>query len=459
MLRTVSTHHASSRVSARDLLAYAVPATGVAFHLFFIQFYFLKFATDVLLAAPAVIGVLMGLSRVWDAVSDPLVGYWSDGTRSRLGRRRPWMLAGIPLLAVFTLMVWSPPERLGGAGLVIWTAVALFGFYTAFTFYTVPHTALGAELSDDHHERTRVFGAQRIAFVLGMLIAFVAIGWAGESADPRRAVVVVAVATALLGSLALLPAPALLAERPEHRGRGAATAWAALRDVLRNPHARLLLAAWFVEGLGFGVLGVLAPFFAEYVMHRNDLIAVLPAFFVVAGVISIPAWIALSRRMGKRKVWLVAMVGQAVCFGATLLLDPDDIAAICILLAGAGMSNACGGAIGLSMLADVVDADEIATGERKEGAYFAAWGFALKLAVGTIVAGVGFALELSGFVPNAAQPPATVLMLRLLFAGTPVVAAVLAFGLMWRFRLDAREHARLREEIRRRAHAATSPDR
>ena len=88
MLRTVSTLHPSGRVSARDLLAYAAPATGVAFHLFFIQFYFLKFATDVLLAAPAVIGLLMGLSRVWDAVSDPLVGYWSDGTRSRLGRRR-----------------------------------------------------------------------------------------------------------------------------------------------------------------------------------------------------------------------------------------------------------------------------------------------------------------------------------------------------------------------------------
>jgi GPH family glycoside/pentoside/hexuronide:cation symporter len=440
----------SGRLPTRDLLAYALPAAGSALPLFFVQFYFLKFATDVLMAAPGVIGLLLGISRVWEAVSDPLVGYWSDGTRSRLGRRRPWMLAGIPLLALFTLMVWSPPVWLTGGGLLVWTGVALFGFYTAFTVYTVPHTALGAELTGDHHDRTRVFGAHRIAFILGMLLAFVAIGWVSESEDPRRAVLVVAVATVVVASLLLLASPALISERPDHRGRGAASAWAALRDVLRNRYARLLLSAWFVEGLGFGVLGVLAPFFAEYVMDRTDLIAVLPAFFVVAGVVSIPGWIALSRRVGKRVVWLVAMVGQAVCFGGTFVLDPDDVAATCILLAGAGMSNACGGAIGASMLADVVDYDELASGERKEGAYFAAWAFALKLAIGVIVAGVGFALEASGFVPNAEQPPQAILMLRLLFAGMPVAAAIAAFALMWNFRLDAHEHARLREEIARR---------
>jgi GPH family glycoside/pentoside/hexuronide:cation symporter len=176
MLRRVAAHLPSGRVRAGALVAYAVPAAGAAFHLFFIQFYFLKFATDVLLAAPGVIGLIFGLSRVWDAVSDPLVGYWSDGTRSRLGRRRPWMLLGIPLLAAFSLMVWSPPAGLTPIGLTLWTAVAMFGFYTSLTFYLVPHHSLGAELSDDHHERTRVFGAQRATFVLGMLIAFAAIG-------------------------------------------------------------------------------------------------------------------------------------------------------------------------------------------------------------------------------------------------------------------------------------------
>jgi len=443
------------RVGLPALLAYALPAAGAAFHLFFIQFYFLKFATDVLLVSPAVIGLVMGGSRIWDAVSDPLVGYWSDRTRSRFGRRRPWLLAGIPLLAASSLMVWSPPASLSGGSLTLWCTVSLLGFYSAFTVYTVPHASLGAELTTDHHERSRVFGAQRMSFVGGMMLAFLAIGYASGVVHARAAVRAVAWLGAVFGSLLLLASPLLLSERREHQGRGAASPWAALRDVARNPHARVLLAAWFVEGLAFGGVGVLAPFYAEYVMRRPDLVAVLPAFFVVAGVASIPAWIVLSRRIGKRAVWLVALVGQGACFGGTFLLAGEQIVLSCILLMGAGMSNACGGAIGASMLADAVDYDELSTGERKEGAYFAAWGFALKLAVGLVVAATGMALEASGFAPNAEQAPSTLLMLRLLFAGTPTLAALLAFALLLRFRIDAKEHARLRAELEAHRRAAT----
>ena len=95
------------RVSWPTLLAFGLPSSGYAFYLFFVQFYFLKYATDVLLIAPAVAGALIGAGRLWDAVSDPRAGYWSDRTRTRLGRRRPWLLAGIPLLAVSSLMVLS----------------------------------------------------------------------------------------------------------------------------------------------------------------------------------------------------------------------------------------------------------------------------------------------------------------------------------------------------------------
>ena len=85
--------------------------------------------------------------------------------------------------------------------------------------------------------------------------------------------------------------------------------------MLGNPHARILLGVWFVEGLGGGVLGVLAPFITEYVIQRPDLIAIVPAFFVLASVSSIPVWVAASRRYGKRNVWLVALVGNALFFG------------------------------------------------------------------------------------------------------------------------------------------------
>jgi len=436
---------------------YAVPATAFSFYLFFTQFYFLKFATDVLLAAPAAMGLLFGAGRLWDAVSDPLVGHWSDRTRRPGGRRRPWMLAGIPLLAGSFAMVWIPPAGLSGGALVAWSALALVLFYSAYTVYSIPHLSLGVELSDDHHERTRVFGAQRMAFVVGMMVAFGAIGAVTNAEDPRRAAAVTAGGAAVVASALLLLAPLRLRERHRERAPASGSPFGSLARVLRNPHARLLLAAWLAEGFGGGVLGVLAPYVAEYVLRRPDLIAVLPAFFVVAGVAAIPVWVRLSRRFGKRPMWCLALAGNALFFAGTFFVHAGDVALLCALLAGAGASYAAGGALGQSMLADTVDWDELHTGERSEGAYAAAWGFAIKLSVGLMVAVTGVVLQLAGFQPNVEQTAAAETALRALFAGAPVLAALVSLALLWRFRLDEAAHARVLSELEARRAAGRGP--
>ena len=168
------------------LLSYAPPVIGLSAPLFLVQFYFLNYATDVLLLAPLGVGLLFAAGRAWDAISDPIVGTFSDRTRTRLGRRRPWMFAGIPLLMVTLAMIWAPPD-LSPSLLYVWLAVALFGFYTAFTMYAVPHAALGAELSRNHHERSRIFGAQAAAFTLGMMLSFGGMQWVSNATAPREA--------------------------------------------------------------------------------------------------------------------------------------------------------------------------------------------------------------------------------------------------------------------------------
>jgi GPH family glycoside/pentoside/hexuronide:cation symporter len=444
-------------VSWPRLLAFCVPTVGLSFYLMFVQFYFLKFATDVLLLAPAAIGALFGLGRIWDAISDPIAGYWSDRTRTRLGRRRPWMLAAVPLTAASFAMLWSPPAWLVGEALLAWSAVALLAFYTSDTVYSVPHVSLGTELTRDHHERTRVFGMHRVAFIAGIMLAFTGIQLVSNADDRRAAAGALALAAAAIVSLALLSAPVVLRERPENLGRGSASPLAALRDVARNPHARILLSVWFIESLGGGVLGVLAPYMTEYVMGRPDLIGVVPAFFVVPGILAVPLWIALSRRFGKREVWTAAMLGTGACFGATFLLEGEqDIAALCALLVGAGACFACGGTIGQSILADVIDYDELATGERKEGAYTAAFGLSLKLGVGTMVIVTGFALQLADFAPNQPQGETTRLVLRALFAGMPLLGYTIGAWIFRRFALGGDAHARIRSALDARAGGAPS---
>ena len=433
---------ARGRVPLATLLAYAPPAFALGAPLFFIQFFFLKFATDVLLLAPAVIGALFAVGRLWDAALDPILGPWSDRIRTRLGRRRPFMLAAIPLLAATFLMLWMPPAALSPGWTTVWLAVALFGFYAGFSTYMIPHLALGAELTDDYHDRSRVYGTRSAAFMAGLLPAFAATQLVNNATDPRATAALVATIGALVVAVVLL-VPLRVRERDEFRSGKAASSFAAILDVLRNPLARRLLAVQFIDSLGLGVLGVLAPYLAQYVLKRPDLIASLPAAYTVAVLASIPLWVLASRRFGKRQVWVVAMIGVALSFGASIFVGENDVALILALLVVAGAVAGCGNPIGASMVADVIDADELATGQRKEGAYTAAFTFAFQVGAGITVFGVGVALELSGFRPNVEQTAAAAWTISSLFAGAPLVMMLAGAFVLRRYSLDEREHARI----------------
>lgn len=146
------------RLSWGVIGAYGTPTVGVGYMYLLINLYIMKFSTDVLLIAPAVMGTIFGISRVWDAVSDPLVGFLSDKTEHTLGRRRLWMLISIVPIAGTFVMVFSPPASLSGNLLVAWMAIGVIGFYSAMTIFIVPHMSLGAELTPNYHERSRLYG-------------------------------------------------------------------------------------------------------------------------------------------------------------------------------------------------------------------------------------------------------------------------------------------------------------
>ena len=445
---------AETRIPIGTVLTYGLPTFGLAGLLFFVQLYFLNYATDVLLLAPATVGTLFALGRLWDAVSDPMVGIWSDRTRSRLGRRRPWMFAAVPAVVPTFIMLWSAPHSLDTGLLTVWVAVALFGFFTALTAWFIPHQSLGAELTDDHHDRSRVFGVRHVAFMLGIFFAFGSMQYVTNADDPREAAGTLALFAALVACPILLIPPLFLRERPEYQGRGATSSSHAFRDLLQNPHARLLLLVWFIEMMGLGVQGVLAPYVMIYILKRPDLIGVIPAFYIFATIASVPLWVWLSRQFGKRNVWVVAMFGTAFSFGLMFFVGEGELVFLSVLLIAAGLGSGCGGVVGPSILADVIDEDEYRTGERKEGVYSAAWGFAIKAGQGLIVFLVGMVLQLSGFEPNVEQTQTANLAIRSLLAGIPFVTFLVGAIVFRRFGLNAAEHAHIRATLAKRAESS-----
>jgi GPH family glycoside/pentoside/hexuronide:cation symporter len=437
------------RVPLRTILAYTAPPLGLGFMFFLVSLYMMKYSTDVLLISPAAIGTIFGLSRIWDAISDPLAGYYSDRTNSRLGRRRPWMLAAIVPIGVSYILMWNPPAGFQGGPLVVWMAAAVFGFYTAMTIIVVPHTSLGAELTQDYHDRTRIFGIRHLCWGGGSLLSLVGMFLLIRSEAPRETALQITVMASVVTALLILLAVVCLRERPEYRGRGAEHPYAAYRDVLQNPHARKLLATFLIENVGVASLSIMTPYVVHYIVKRPELTPVFISCYMIPSLVSVPLWIRLSRRFGKKPVWIFAMLLTGTGFGGMFFMDEGTVVLIAILTTLAGIGGGCGPVIAPSVQADVIDYDEYKTGERKEGAYFASFNFVFKSSSGLMLMLTGFVLSLSGFEPNQEQTETVKLILRVQFAIFPLVCYAIGATILSRFALDEREHARIRAELDR----------
>ena len=247
-------------LSPGTLFIYILPVPAINAAGLLIVLFGMKFATDTLLISPAAMGLIFSVSRLWDCVSDPLIGHLSDRTTLAFGRRRTWMLASAVPVAAAVTAAFSPPYGLSNAGLVGWEAAAIIGYYCFGAFFEVPHTALGAELTRGLPvaERTRMFGLRHVGGIIGQAGGVILLYFLLEAQDgaPDKgrslsAWVGHGVGAAFVVTTAV--AVARIVEPPARQISAASAAAAGLdivssiRGVLASPHARLLSLAFFIE--------------------------------------------------------------------------------------------------------------------------------------------------------------------------------------------------------------------
>jgi len=438
-----------------QIALYALPGAGVSFIYTLFMVMYLKFATDTLLVSPFAMGFIFLASKVWNAIADPVVGTRSDRTRTRLGRRKSWLLGAAGPIVLFAWMAWSPPAALGDAAEVAWVALAVFGFYSAFTAFEVPHAALGAELTQDPASRNRVFGTKYFVRSIGLfLAALIASPIVDAAGTARQGASYLALASGLSTATLIVLAVAFLPhERPDYQGRGGVNLRRALRDVWLNRDARLLLIALFIEAVGLGGLTVLVPYVTRYVMNRPDLINEMLGVYMFSTFLAIPVWVWLARSFEKRKLWLFAMVQGGLGFGLLFWLGENDWPLMALSGVITGSAGACGNSLGQSLKADLVDLDEYNTGERKEGAYFAAMSFVSKLGNALLASTAAFVLGFAGFAPNVDQSDGVRSAMVFLMGGAPLIGYAIGAVIFSRFRFNAADHARVRAELDARAAA------
>jgi GPH family glycoside/pentoside/hexuronide:cation symporter len=311
----------------------------------------------------------------------------------------------------------------------------------------MPHEALGAELSGDYHERNRVFGVRRASFGIGALLVFGALSLLSDASEPRALAVRLAGVAGAVTVLLLFVTGMAVREPAAHQGRGAARPFAAVRDVLRNPHARRLLSVSFLQQVATATVTTVAAYHTQYVLGDPGAFPLLLGTFFLASLITIPLWLRLGRRFEKKPLLVVSMAAVGVILGAMCAVGEGDHALLFSLAAAGGAVSGALDVIMPSLQADVIDFDELRTGERKEGVYFAAWHLAEKTALGVAAAVTGIALGASGFLPNQPQGAATLLTLRVLLSLFPLGLYAAGSFLFLGFGLDRAAHAQVQREI------------
>lgn len=455
------------KLSRGTLLAYGQMVIPLAVIGLPIAIYIPPFYSGTLGLDLAGVGLVLMLARLTDVVTDPLIGRLSDRTRTRFGRRRPWIALGVPLMLVSAVMLFLPGEQISLTYLLVWIAAIYFGF----TLITIPYGAWGAELSGDYRERTRVTGVREIFLLLGLLLAISApIAGAVLTGDGTTEETGLNSATreamATLGWLTLivLPVSALIllagVREPRHHSDTTVSLKAGIKAVMRNgPFRRILISS--MAGALAGSLNVaVALLFYDHVLKLGQSGFILIFVLFVAALAGAPIWIRLGTRLSKHRALCIAAFLSLGAFATVpaivYLIQPNApehvFTAMFFVTLVQGLAAGATPILGASMLADVVDLDTMRTGEQRTGLLFAFLGMVRKIFE---AGGVGIALPFiayMGFSPQLeAQSESGVLGILLVYCIGPLSLWLLSLTVIWNFPLTAERHARLRAAYERKS--------
>lgn len=440
----------------RTLFYYSLTDLPLMMALFPVLVFIPKYYSGNLGISLVLIGNIILFTRILDVITDPLVGYLSDRTNSRFGRRKPWIAAAAPLLMISFYKLFVPPDDAGALYLFTWMTL----MWTGLTMILIPYYAWAAELSPEFHERSRITGWRSMAGTSGQLLA-------------QLIPLIVAVGLGLTGTqwvltivawtmLAVLPVCIGLTVTQVPTGPIQASSSIPLRQGLKlmknnGPFKRLVLG-FMIGQTALAMTTPLYLFFITYVLQAEDQAIKMLTCFYLANLASIQLWVRLSHRIGKHIAYMLSFIVIACAHPFYLLLGEGDFWWMLPITLVTGCAAGAFMALPNSMKADVIDLDTLESGENRAALFFATWSFTMKAAAALGSAMAVWGLALWGFDPalGADNTPEQLFGVRFLFALAPSVFFLLAAYVIWRYPITESVHAEMRSALALRGTSAPS---
>ncbi|MEN8192178.1 MAG: MFS transporter [Bacteroidota bacterium] len=435
-------------IPKKKLFAYASPVVATAIMhmpaIYIIPAFYAKH-TEVTLAA---IATVLLLGRIFDAVTDPLIGYFSDRTKSKFGKRKPWIAIGIPIAMVSIVFMFMPPASAGVFYFAFWS-IAIF---ISWTLIDIPHIAWGTEISHDYNERSRIMTAREVAGTIGAALFMVAPilmqPWTGNTDIGPEVMSIAGWSVAIL-----LPIFMFFALRNVPIGKHVSTHTVNLFDFVKSvkvnkPFLRYM-GAYISELIGIGIwLGTFYIFTDTY-LGIGDKFAYLMLTAWLIRIITAPLWLKWLIRFGKHKVWGTSIFLIVVIVPLALLITPGPSAFVPMLIyiLILGFVETGSQFAPRAIYGDVIDYDTLKTGSNKAGSFFAIGGLIGKAALAIGGSMAFYLMSAFDFKVDGGNSDYQNLGLFLAYAVVPPVIRFVALLTIWKFPIDARRQDIIKRRI------------
>lgn len=419
-------------LSLRIKLGYGVCDLGENLFFTIMGFYVLNFVTDVALLGAALAGTALWVGKIWDGFIDPAIGYLSDRTKSRMGRRRPWMLSGAIALLFLMVLMFTNPHIENQFGLFVWVITVYCLLVAAYSILNIPYSAMTPELCRDYDGRT-VLTAYRMSFaVFGTFIGFglvLPIVGAFGGKDLGWTVMAAVMAAVICGTALIT---IFTVKEPPHAPEataGRSAFFGSYGEALRNkPFVSAVLAFTF-HVAGTSVVQGSMIYYFKYIYGGNGVFELAGVCLLVPSLLCIPLWTLLSKRIGKKRCYNLGMGLVTLCVTAIFLFAADrGPTFFYVMMAVAGIGFSTHYVMPHALLPDATELDYAQNGVRREGVFYGFWNLAMQVGQAFALALSGWLLAAFGYVPNVAQSDLSRLGIRLLVG--PAAAVFFVAGIV-----------------------------
>jgi glycoside/pentoside/hexuronide:cation symporter, GPH family len=451
--------HASNLLSRKTKLMYGAGDAGINLADTMVGLLFAIFLTDVVGLRPGLAALSVFIGRSSDYINDPIIGYLSDRTRTRWGRRRPFILFGaVPFAAIYMLLWWVPPLQ-SQISLAIYYGAVFILYDTAATVLYMPYFALTPELSSDYDERTSLTSYRMAFSIIGAMIAFIVpLAIIGPmTAGNASRVFSVGVCVALISILPMYLVFFGTREKTEYLTAPKTGLKESLGAAFRNKPFLYAIGIFLATWTALDIVQATLLYFLKHRMGVRDQEDVVFGLLFIAALLSLPFWDWAAKHWDKKRAYIGGMgflTIVLICFG----LLPPQWGFVSILIAGflAGIGLGAVQVLPWAMIPDVIEWDELKTGTRHEGMFYSLVTLFRKIASSLSLPLLLLILEWTGYSPGAIQQPRSAVIGIQLLMG-PIPAAFLVLGIVCAFfyPLGREAYADIRWKIDMRAGAET----